>query len=273
MIFLTTDLDRTLLPNGPYPDDKSIPELFERLKEVPHILCYATGRNLSMVQEAMRTWNIPLPDFLVAEVGTSLYRKSGDTLVTDTRWREYILSTQKNWNRNHILSSITTNEILTLQENEKQNEFKISYYLSDPNMKDEILKQIRSILEQENVTAQVLWSVDTLANNVGLIDLIPAVATKAGGVEFLREKEGFEKKNVIYCGDSGNDILPLTHCYKSILVKNAPDEVKDTVTKQVFKAGCIDNLYIATGAPPKNGNYASGIIEGLIHFGIIAPNT
>lgn len=272
MIFLTTDLDRTLLPNGPYDDDKSIPELFERLKQVPHILCYATGRNLSMVLEAMRTWHIPLPDFLVAEVGTSLYRKSGNELVTDTRWREHILSVQKNWSKDRILSSLNLNDALKLQEDEKQNEFKISYYLSDHTKKDEIFEKIHSVLSQENITAQLLWSVDTLANNIGLIDIIPATATKAGGVEFLREKEGFEKENVIYCGDSGNDILPLTRCYKSIMVKNAPDEVKDIVSKQVSEAGCTANLYIATGVPPQNGNYASGIIEGLVHFGMIAPN-
>ncbi len=269
MIFLATDLDRTLLPNGPYPDDKSIPELFEKLETVPHVLGYATGRNLSMVQEAMRTWHIPLPDFLVAEVGTSLYRKSGNELITDTRWREYILSTQKNWKRELIVSSIGAHDTLSPQEDEKQNEFKISYYLSDHTQKDELFKKIHSALSNEDVTAQVLWSIDPLANNVGLIDIIPTTATKAGAVEFLRTKEGFEKEQTFYCGDSGNDILPLSRCYKSILVKNAPEEVKEEVTKRVSEVGCFDSLYIATGTPQKNGNYSSGIIEGLTHFGII----
>ncbi|HEC93865.1 MAG TPA: HAD-IIB family hydrolase [Candidatus Kaiserbacteria bacterium] len=269
MIFLVTDLDRTLLPNGPYADDKSIPELFKKLETVPHILCYATGRNLPMAQEAVRMWHIPLPDFLVAEVGTSLYRKSGNDLVTDTRWREYILSTQKNWSGEHIRSSLGTYDALTLQEEEKQNEFKISYYLSDHTKKDATLEIIHHTLAQESITAQVLWSIDPLADNVGLIDIIPATATKAGAVEFLRTKEGFEKEQTFYCGDSGNDILPLSRCYKSIVVKNAPEEVKEEVSKRVSDAKCTDNLYIATGTPTKNGNYASGIIEGLVHFGII----
>lgn len=269
MILFITDLDRTLLPNGPYKDDGSIPELFEKLEKLPHTLVYATGRNLSMVQDAIHTWDIPVPDFLIAEVGTSLYRKSGNELVIDNRWHDYILSTQKNWNREHILSSIDMHSTLTLQESEKQNEFKISYYLSDHNKKDITLKEISTALSVNEITANILWSVDPLADNVGLIDIIPKVATKAGAVEFLRTQEGFQKEQTIYCGDSGNDILPLTSCYKSILVKNTPDDVKKTVLKLASEAKCTDSVYIANGTDLRNGNYASGIIEGLIHFNII----
>lgn len=270
MILFVTDLDRTLLPNGPYPDDESISELFEKLAVVPHILSYATGRNISMVRDAMHTWGIPLPDFLIAEVGTSLYKKSGGELVPDTRWHDYILSTQNNWSRQQIISSISTSETLLFQEDEKQNEFKISYYLSAHDKKSTTLKEIREMLLRQDIAAQVLWSIDPLSNNVGLIDIIPTVATKAGAIEFLRTKEGFEKEQTIYCGDSGNDILPLTSCYKSIVVNNSPGDVKKEIAKRVSEIACTDRLYIATGIPPKNGNYASGILEGLYHFNIVS---
>ena len=57
--------------------------------------------------------------------------------------------------------------------------------------------------------------------------------------------------------------------YKAILVKNAPEDVKDEIMKEMKKKGLDNKLYIAKGGGKLNGNYSSGIIEGLVHFGII----
>jgi len=125
------------------------------------------------------------------------------------------------------------------------------------------------VLADIGIHANVLRSVDPIANNVGLIDILPKIATKATAIEFLREQEHLSKKDVVYCGDSGNDIQPLTNGYRSILVNDAPEDVKETVSNIVAKNGNSDTLYIAHKTKNLNGNYASGILEGLIHFGIV----
>ena len=269
MFLLATDLDRTLLPNGPMPRDDGLEILFEALKTVPHLLVYVTGRNLNLVYEAQKEYNIPTPDYLIAEVGTSMFHKEGDNLVPETRWIEYIQSQEHNWNRERITTAIGTENNLTPQEEWKQNPFKISYYLPSNSEKEGALGHIAQALASIGVVADVLFSIDPLKDNIGLIDVLPKTATKATAVEFLRKQEGFTKDNTLYAGDSGNDILPLSHCYRSVLVKNAPEEVKDLVTKRVAENGCSNTLYIATGVPPQNGNYASGILEGLRHFGFV----
>ena len=91
-------------------------------------------------------------------------------------------------------------------------------------------------------------------------------------VEFLRERLTINKDEVIYCGDSGNDILPLTFGYKSVLVANASNEMKDNVRILNNKNGNEQNLYIAEGNEALNGNYAGGVLEGLVHFGALKPN-
>ncbi len=269
MILLATDLDRTLLPNGPLPDDGGIPALFAALKDVPYKLAYVTGRNLDLVREAQKEYGVPTPDYLIAEVGTVLYRKDAGALVPDARWEASITSSEPNWVRDRITSVIGSPNGLALQEDWKQNPFKISYYLHDHAEKDAVLARIDEALAQVAVRASVLWSVDPLAGNVGLIDVLPEVATKATALEFLRAQENLTKEKVVYCGDSGNDILPLTRCYTSILVKNAPEDVKEKVRQLVEETGCADRLYIAVGAE-RSGNYASGILEGLVRFGIVS---
>lgn len=268
MILLATDLDRTLLPNGPAPDDGGIEALFSLLKTVPHLLVYVTGRNLNLVYDAQKMYGIPTPDYLIAEVGTSMFRKNGDTLVPEARWISYVRSQERGWDSRSITDAIGNTHDLKLQENSNQNQFKISYYLANHNEKDAAFAHIHETLTKFNIDADVLWSIDPLKNNIGLIDVLPKTATKATALEFLRRQEHFEKEDVIYCGDSGNDILPLTRCYRSILVKNAPEDVKKEVTRRTNEQECPNTLYIATGTQQGNGNYSSGILEGLHHFNI-----
>jgi sucrose-6F-phosphate phosphohydrolase len=268
MILIATDLDRTLLPNGPAEDDGGIPRLFAALAGVAHRLAYVTGRDLALFHEAQQEYGIPTPDYLIASVGTVVYRKEDGTLVEDARWRDAIAAHEPAWDRDRITAAVGTAEGLSLQEPAVQNRFKISYYLPAHASKDTALAHIRAALANLGIDAQVVWSVDPL-KNLGLIDLLPESATKATAVEFLRVQEGLTKEQVVYCGDSGNDILPLTSGYRSILVNNALPEVKEEVTRRVASGAASSSFYLATGASDGNGNYAAGILEGLRHFGVV----
>lgn len=269
MIIFATDLDRTLLPNGPAEDDGNLPTLFEKLSYVPHILVYVTGRNLTLFEEAQKEFDIPTPDYLISDVGTRIYRKEGNTLVPDNRWIDYVSSREKAWSRERIVSAMGRVEHLTLQELSVQNRFKISYYVPPAVDKEAVLEDIRDALRRIHVIAKIVWSVDPLKGNTGLIDVLPNTATKETALEFIRTQKGLIEADVVYCGDSGNDILPLTRCYRSILVNNAREEVKNRVEHAVAASTCPNTLYIARGGHEWNGNYASGILEGLHHFGII----
>jgi hypothetical protein len=50
-------------------------------------------------------------------------------------------------------------------------------------------------------------------------------------------------------------------------VKNALPEVREEALRKVRDAGHPDRLYLARGDfMGLNGNYAAGVIEGLVHF-------
>jgi len=266
MLF-ATDLDRTLLPNGPAKTDHKLPELLKIIKDKKLTLAYVSGRNLKQLEEARVQFSIPLPDYFIAEVGTILYKNVNDKLERDTTWDELVAQKTPNWNWQE-LADLGESEGLKLQEAWRQNKFKASFYLYHPSKKHSILSNLARILEEKKIPAVVVYSFDPLID-AGLIDILPKEANKVSALEFLRKKLKFRHSGVVYCGDSGNDLLALSGGYKTILVKNAPDEVKQKAKADNQYNGSGKLLYIAKGGDFGNGNYASGILEGLHYFKII----
>lgn len=263
-MIIACDLDRTLIPNGHEPDDKALERFYQYIHRIDHTLVYVTGRNLDMVQEAYELFGLRVPDYLIASVGTMVYVNQDGELILDPEWKTYVHNNQPAWDRERIISALTTNEHMFLQEQEVQNEFKVSLY-ADLDLTEE---DARAILKETLHTVEgieIVYSVDP-HKRTGLIDILPACATKLGALEYVREKHNEHKDNVIYAGDSGNDILPLTFGYKAIVVKNASDPVKEEVKRKARENNVEDRVYIATGTTKESGNYASGVIEGLQYF-------
>jgi len=286
-MILATDLDRTLLPNGHDEYDGTLPLLFEEIGKLDVTLVYVSGRNLALFEEARREFDIEIPDFFLGSVGTEMFKKEEDRLVADTEWVEHLRANTPNWNVEEFKKRIgdlpvrgltasnaqagtqTGMDGLRLQEQSVQNEFKLSFYLDDFEMKKDIaVAHITDAISGTGTKADVVYSVDPL-KNIGLIDVLPKIATKITALEYLRKKLGVAKEEVVYCGDSGNDLLPLTFGYKSVLMKNARPIIKEKAMNIVKKKNINECLYIAKGEGKYNGNYSSGILEGLEHFGVI----
>lgn len=269
-MLLATDLDRTLLPNGSAPYDGSLSSLFQIITQQNMTLAYVSGMNLDLLNIACEKYDIPLPNRFIAEVGTVVYHLENSKLVRDNGWDNEIMSSSPHWNRESIVNATISLGDIELQEGWKQNPFKISYYLKAGGTdQKQLIEAMQTRLKDLQILTDIIYSFDPNAN-VGLVDILPKTATKASALEYVRRDLGLTTDDVIYCGDSGNDILPLTAGYKAIVVNNAPQEVKDTVRSTNEALGHA-NFYIANGSEGLNGNYSSGILEGLRYFGII-PN-
>ncbi len=279
-MIIATDLDRTLIPNGFDEYDGTLPLFFDVIKNKKYTLIYVTGRNLDLFEKAKKKYGLQNPDYLISEVGTKIYKKeifgklffcwfAREKMVLDKSWFKHLNKNSGNWNFESIKGQLNEIKDIKLQEKEKLNNYKISYYLENIEKKEVVIKRINQIiLSKLNVKVDIIFSIDPI-KKVGLIDILPQSVNKASALEFLRKRLSVSKNDIVYCGDSGNDIIPLTSGYKSILVKNAKDKIKDTVSKINYDLGNIDKLYIAKGNEKMNGNYSSGIIEGLLKFGAI----
>lgn len=267
-LLLGTDLDRTLLPNGLQEYDGSM-GLFKRIVEDEGMtLAFVTGRSLGLVKEAMEEFGPPEPAYIVADVGTSIYKREERGFVKESGWEAEITASARGWDTRLFMRKLSSLGGLRLQEKDRQTAFKLSYYVDDPSLGGSLGREAAGILGGVCADAEVVYSFDE-KHSIGLLDVLPAHATKLRAMEYLRRRLGLGKDRVVYCGDSGNDVLPLTAGYYSILVRNSVGAVREAVRKALRKRGRLDRLCVARGYGRLNGYYVSGIIEGLIRLGIV----
>ena len=102
---------------------------------------------------------------------------------------------------------------------------------------------------------------------MGLLDIVPRRASKLHALEALARQQQFAFRQVVFCGDSGNDLEVLASAIPSVLVANSRPEVMARALKMAAAGGHKDRLYIARGGfLGMNGNYGGGILEGVAHF-------
>ena len=104
----------------------------------------------------------------------------------------------------------------------------------------------------------------------GVVDLVSMKALRFEGDngEHIAEELGADMDNVVFCGDSGNDVFPLTAGFSGVLVRNADDQLVANVRQASDKNPKI-RVYYAKGCfKDLNGYYTSGVIEGAYHYGI-----
>jgi hypothetical protein len=102
---------------------------------------------------------------------------------------------------------------------------------------------------------------------MGLLDVLPAHATKLHAMEFLMQHQGFNYANTVFAGDSGNDLPVLASAIQSVLVANADCNVIEQAKTQARKQETMAAFYLAQGGfLGMNGNYSAGILEGVAHY-------
>lgn len=266
-ILLCCDLDRTVLPNGHQPES---PEARPRLRLIarrPEItLVYVSGRDRALLEAAIREYDIPVPAYAIGDVGTTIYAIQGDRWRAWNAWREEIAPDWSGLGHAEVHMLLAGVPGLTLQEPEKQNAFKLSYYAPRDTESASLRADLSKRLRPHGVRASIIWSIDEAAN-VGLLDVLPAGATKLHAIRFLMQAQGFAAGRMVFAGDSGNDLPVLTSGLQSVLVRNAAAEVRALALREVQRSGRADKLYLAQGGfLGMNGNYAAGVLEGLAHY-------
>ena len=266
-ILLCCDLDRTLLPNGVQPESPSARPLLCKLAQHPALtLVYVSGRHKALLQDAIEQYHIPVPDYAIGDVGTTIYTLIQDQWQPSVAWQEEIAPAWHGWTQSELATLFQDLPGLTLQEAEKQNRFKLSYYTPMDFDQNNVFHTMQARLQERQVKASLIWSVDE-AKHCGLLDVLPQEATKSHAIYFLIEQLGLTQADAVFAGDSGNDLTALTSGLKAILVGNAAVEVKEEAQQRVKDAGYPQQLYLAKGGfMGMNGNYAAGVLEGLVHF-------
>ncbi len=266
-ILICTDLDRTLLPNGFQSESAGVREYFYRLAQLPHIkLAYVSGRHLALVEQAIEEYRLPLPDYAVTDVGSCIYQRQPNDWQLLQSWHDDIAPDWQGYQATQLRPFFDGLEALQLQPADKQSRYKLSYFVELHYQSEPLLQQMQQRLQQQNIQASLIWSIDEQLN-LGLLDVLPPRGNKLHAIEFLQQREHIEPQHLVFAGDSGNDLEVMASPLASILVANASNEVKQQALRLASEHGHPSQLYIARGGLHHlNGNYAAGILEGLAYF-------
>ncbi len=269
---LCTDMDRTLLPNG---EQAVSPEALGCLRSLIAAaglkLAYVTGRDLQRVLDAIDEFEVPVPDFIVGDVGSSVYRHDGERWVPFDEWRSRISQDWQGRAATDVHALIGDDARLIAQEADRQHACKQSYYLARDEDQPTLQAELAEKLEAAGFHSALIMSDDPEAN-CGLLDVLPATATKRHGIEFLRDMLTLDDAQVMFAGDSGNDLDALSSHIPAVLVANAEESVRKAAVRDASALGNERSLYLATGnlslpgGGVLNGCYSAGIVEGLLHF-------
>ncbi|MEE4146491.1 MAG: HAD-IIB family hydrolase [Halieaceae bacterium] len=267
-LLLCTDLDRTLIPNGPQPESPGARDAFTRLVgDTRVVLVYVTGRHRQLVEEALEQYELPQPDFVIGDVGTTIYRmESAGRWQPDPSWDKQIGSDWQGMTNPDLQGLLGDLSALRLQEAHKQNSHKLSYYHALDCDLEATSSAIETRLQSRGVKARLVWSVDE-PEGVGLLDILPRAASKYHAIAWLQRQLAFTDDDTVFSGDSGNDIEVLASPVPAVLVANCEAQVREQALREAAAQGYSDRLYLARGGfRGMNGNYSAGILEGIAHY-------
>lgn len=255
---LCADLDRTLIPNGAAPESAGARRLLARfIARTGLRLAYVTGRDRGLLEEAIVTWALPWPEYAVTDVGTTILCRENGEWQPLPGWRELLDSAWQGRSWRDVHGPLCHVPGLRLQAENRQARHKLSYFC-DADLPAALVREVEEILVAAGIAARIVTSVDDEAGQ-GLLDVLPQPSGKLGAIRFLLEHEGFGPENTVFAGDSGNDLDVLESGMPSVLVANAHADVRRAVAGRA-------NVYTARGLAGLNGNYAAGVLEGMVHY-------
>lgn len=259
---LATDLDGTLIPLENQSDnEQDLSLLAERLTTQQVTLTFVTGRHLASVQDAIQRYSLPQPDWVICDVGTSIYQRQGDQFHIANPYVQHLQAIVGEYSTTVVRQKFSAWDALRLQEPEKQGTFKLSFYCDAKQVKS-LIQMLRQALAEHTMPYNVIGSVDPF-NGDGLIDLLPANVSKAHALQWWINHTGQTHEQTVFAGDSGNDLAALTAGYRTIVVGNADRALAETVRAHFENCHQLERLYLAKKTA------TSGVLAGCQHFGLV----
>ncbi|TWT78925.1 Mannosylfructose-phosphate phosphatase [Planctomycetes bacterium CA13] len=258
---LATDLDGTLIPlSGNQSNHRDLVQLSEHFQSCEDTLVFVTGRHFDSAHQAIRDHQLPRPDWIICDVGTTICRSKADgSWEPSEAYADVLTKIVCSSSFHEIRAQLVSIPQLRLQEAEKQGKFKLSFYCEGHDV-DVLASRVKACVGKHPFS--IVSSVDPF-NGDGLIDLLPLNASKAFALRWWAQSQQHDETRVVFAGDSGNDMAALTAGYLSIVVGNASEHVIEHASKAHQRAGWVDRLYIASAVA------TSGVVEGCRHYGMI----
>lgn len=236
---IITDLDKTLLSNT-----QGLKEFSEIIRQNRKTTAFglATARRLDSVLSVIKKYNLPRPDIIISSLGTQIYYSQ--ELNSSSDWENHV---GHNWNPKAIKRLLDPISGLSLQENENQSRFKISYHLNNSAPGVPSYDEIVSLLRQHD------QSVNSFLSAGQDLDITPIRASKGLALRYVAHMWNIPLENVLVAGGGGTDEDLLVGNTLAVVVANRRHE-------QLVHDHDKEHLYFA------DKPNAFGVIEAIEHY-------
>ncbi|MGE4406500.1 glucosylglycerol-phosphate synthase [Pseudomonas sp.] len=238
-MLLATDLDGTFL--GGDPQDRL--SLYQTITAHPDIqLAYVTGRSLEAVLPLLADPTLPQPDFIIADVGASLYH--GETLLPIQPLQQHI---ETRWPGETVIAeALAAFPGLTRQDVPQAR--RCSYFCTPEQAADPALKAVA-----EHLGCDLLYSADLY------LDFLPRGVNKGSSLLRLIETLGLDPEQVLVAGDTLNDLSMLGCGLKGVCVGQS-------------EPGLLEQTRNCTRVLHADAPGCGGIIQAFAHFGFLGEH-
>lgn len=204
---LATDLDHTLVGRK-----EELQELLALLEpETGRTgLVYVTGRHAGSVKNLMAAEHLPVPDFVISDVGTAVWHMPD--WQEDAGWRNRM---EEDWQPGRIKTCAASFPALKLQD--LPDERRVSFTTEGDAA---AVRQFAAALQSLGIRHEFIYS------SGRDIDVLPAGAGKGNALDYVLTNYASPGVNLLVAGDSGNDIDMLKRDWPAVIVGNAHDELK-----------------------------------------------
>jgi sucrose-6F-phosphate phosphohydrolase len=173
-------------------------------------LIYITGRYHDSALALIDQEQLPMPDVLVTDVGTSIFSHG---FQKDPEWAARML---ESWEPERIEAIAASIDGLSKQPLPLEN--RCSYFAEGV----EPVEELRHQLEDAGISHKLVFS------GGRDVDVLPLQSGKGEALEYILEKYQIEDAKLLVAGDSGNDLEMLTLGFPSVIVGNAQPELLDS---------------------------------------------
>ena len=237
-LVLATDLDGTFLGGT----SSSREQLYSLLRNNSNIcLIFVTGRGRESVQELFNDPLLPRPDFIIGDVGASIFEGDGVQPVEPLQSKIDAL-----WPGDEEIQKRIDHLPGLIKQTVPLNNRR-SYFVEDFNIVEEVRKQLKDL------QCEVIYSANRF------LDILPRGVNKGSTLTLLVNHLGQDRSDVLVAGDTLNDLSLFQTEFKGVAVGNSEPELLEAV------AG-FSSTYIASDTG------AGGILEALSHFGTVSRN-
>lgn len=153
---LVTDLDGTLIPLDGHDQNRiDLQTLAAELHEHEVTLVFSTGRHFDSVSHAIGQHHLPIPDWVICDVGTSLFEsKAGGGFEPVAAYESHLDELIAAMPIVGLREALGPVRGLRVQENEKQGRHKLSYYADAESLGTQV-QDIQCLLDRTNAPTRL----------------------------------------------------------------------------------------------------------------------